>query len=253
MVDTDWADGWHDAFRIELRAQAIGLAWRGWPVLPGTYPTRASDADTASAASNSVQHGALAEAARSGRSTSGAVNSSWCYPEPVHADWHDRIGAHPQRIAAWWTGHPYSLLVATGTVLDAVEVDDELGRHAARLLRATGQPAPIVAVPNGHWLFLTTAGVALPRELSSNDSVRRHGEASWIPLPPTPFQQGIVHWRVKPDVWGWRLPRAQTVHEILARAQSGEQAPSAAGVAQRMCRRPEWSERLPHKTHRPRR
>ncbi|MFD1051801.1 hypothetical protein ACFQ1S_42715, partial [Kibdelosporangium lantanae] len=38
MFQTDWSDSWRGAFRIELRAEAVGLAWRGWPVLPGTYP-----------------------------------------------------------------------------------------------------------------------------------------------------------------------------------------------------------------------
>ena len=38
MLESDWSDSWREAFRIELRAEAIGLASRGWPVLPGTYP-----------------------------------------------------------------------------------------------------------------------------------------------------------------------------------------------------------------------
>ena len=33
----DWSDSWRGAFRIELRAQAIGLAYRGWHVMPGIY------------------------------------------------------------------------------------------------------------------------------------------------------------------------------------------------------------------------
>jgi len=188
MLETDWSDSWRGAFRIELRAEAIGLACHGWPVLPGTFPATAEDA-----------HG------------------SWTGPVPVHADWADRLGAHPSEVAQWWT-QPHSLLVATGKVLDAVEVDDDLGKRAARLLRAVGHPAPIVATPDGRWLFLTTVAGRLPERLAASGVVRLHGEGSWVPLPPTPYQHGVVHWRVKPDVWGWHLPAADAVYSVLTRA-----------------------------------
>ncbi|MFJ8813555.1 bifunctional DNA primase/polymerase [Amycolatopsis thermoflava] len=204
MLDTDWSDSWRGAFRIELRAEAIGLAWHGWPVLPGTFPAQVD------------------------------AEGSWTGPVPVHEDWADRLGAHPNEVAGWWTGQPYSLLVATGTVLDAVEVPDELGKRAARLLRATGHPAPIVATPDGRWLFLTTVADRIPEELATDGEVRWHGQGSWIPLPPTPFQHGVVHWRVKPDVWSWRLPSADAVHSVLARAldQQGSDRTALVGAGQ---------------------
>jgi hypothetical protein len=194
MLDTDWSDSWRGAFRIELRAEAIGLACHGWPVLPGTFPI-----------------------------TSRGGGETWTGPVPLHADWADRLGAHPSEVAEWWA-KPYSLLVATGKVLDAVEVGDALGKRAARLLRATGHPAPIVATPDGRWMFLTTASDRLPERLVASGEVRLHGEGGWVPLPPTPYQHGVVHWRVKPDFWGWRLPAADAVHSVLARAldQTGD-------------------------------
>jgi hypothetical protein len=203
MLDTEWPDSWRGAFRIELRAEAIGLAWRGWPVLPGTSPER--DDDT-------------------------TAGSGWSHPVPVHDDWRQRLGAHPQQVAAWWTGKPYSLLVATGTMVDAVEVDDRVGKRAATLLRASGQPAPIVAMPNGRWLFLTAISGGLPAELAKRDEIRWHGEGSWIPLPPTPFGHGVVHWRVKPEIWGWHLPAPETVHGILVRACAGERIEERAAA-----------------------
>ncbi|RZQ61609.1 bifunctional DNA primase/polymerase [Amycolatopsis suaedae] len=194
MLDTDWSDSWRGAFGIELRAEAIGLAGRGWPVFPGTYPSWPAD-------------------------------GTWQAPVPAHSDWREQLGAHPHKVAAWWTGAQYSLLVATGSVLDAVEVDAVVGKRAACLLRAGGQPAPIIAMPNGRWLFLTLSSAGtLPAALRDDESVRWHGEGSWVPLPPTPFQHGVVHWRVKPEVWGWRLPEAGTVHDVLVRALAGEQA-----------------------------
>jgi hypothetical protein len=197
MLDANWPASWRSAFRIELRAEAIGLAWRGWPVMPGTYPAPV-------------------------RGESDEL--TWRHPVPAQENWRELIGTEPHEVANWFLGRPQSLLVATGTVLNAVEVDDELGRQAARLLRATGHPAPIVALPNGRWLFLTTVTDAFPKPLAANASVQWHGADSWIPLPPTPFQHGVVHWRVKPEVWGWQLPEAEAVYDVLVRALAGGQS-----------------------------
>jgi hypothetical protein len=197
MLDANWPVSWRNAFRIELRAEAIGLAWRGWPVMPGTYPAPVRGEGD---------------------------ELTWRRPVPAQENWRALIGTGPHEVANWFVGQPQSLLVATGTVLNAVEVDDEIGRRAARLLRATGHPAPIVALPNGRWLFLTTATDEFPAGLAANDAIQRHAADSWIPLPPTPFQHGVVHWRVKPEVWGWQLPDAGAVHDVLVRAVAGEQS-----------------------------
>jgi hypothetical protein len=157
---------------------------------------------------------------------------TWRHPEPVQENWRELIGTKPHEVANWFLGRPRSLLVATGTVLNAIEVDDELGRRAARLLRATGHPAPIVALPNGRWLFLTTVTDKFPKPLAANTSVQWHGADSWIPLPPTPFQHGVVHWRVKPEVWGWQLPEAEAVYDVLVRALAGEQLAVALQLAE---------------------
>ncbi|MBV9846162.1 MAG: bifunctional DNA primase/polymerase [Kutzneria sp.] len=210
----DWSDSWRGAFRIELRAEAMNLAWRGWPVLPGTYPTGSH---------------------WSGRD--GVVDEG---PVPVHHDWADRIGTKPEQVAAWWTGQRFSLLVATGYVVDAIEVPADLGRRVATVLRATGVPVPIAATPTGQWLFLTESGRELAPELSGRGDIVLHGSNSWIPLPPTPFQHGVVHWRVKPEVCGGTLPASGIVQEALVEATrlpsgQGEQLdePALAG-AQRL-------------------
>ena len=190
MFQTDWSDSWRGSFRIELRAEAVGLAWRGWPVLPGTYPA--------------------------GAQWAGRENPETDGPVPVHNDWQDRIGTAADEVATWWTGQPYSLLVATGVVLDAIEVDGELGRKAAAVLRTFGMPAPIVATPTGRWMFLTKTGQPLRSELVNH--VTLHGAGSYVPLPPSPFEHGVVHWRVKPEVCGWRLPESAVVQGALADA-----------------------------------
>ncbi|HEV7906564.1 MAG TPA: bifunctional DNA primase/polymerase [Pseudonocardiaceae bacterium] len=193
----EWSDSWRGAFRIELRAEAVGLAWRGWPVLPGTYP-----ADS--------QNGAAQWAGRSGVEQDG--------PVPVHSDWQDRLGTNPDEVAAWWTGRSYSLLVATGLIADAVEVSADLGRRAAVALRAIGIPVPIVASPSGRWSFLVAAGQPLRPDLAEHEDVRHYGEGQYIPLPPTPFQHGVVHWRVKPQICGWNLPQSDIVQDALVEA-----------------------------------
>jgi Bifunctional DNA primase/polymerase, N-terminal len=189
----DWSDSWRGAFRIELRAQAIGLAWRGWPVMPGTYPA--------------------------GEQWAGGVELEQSGPRPVHEDWAERVGADAETVAQWWNGGTYSLLVATGTVLDAIEVGDDLGRRTAAVLRSDGQPVPIAATPSGRWLFLTKSGQPLRPELS--DAVL-HGADSWIPLPPSAYLHGIVHWRVRPEVCGWELPSSEVVQDAMLRAASAD-------------------------------
>jgi hypothetical protein len=203
MLEMDWSDNWRRAFRVELRAQAIGLAWRRWPVLPGTYPAGAH------------------WAGRDGMQDSG--------PAPVHKDWQERIGTQPEQVASWWAGRPYSLLLATGATLDAIEVGSALGTGAARALRTLGMPVPIIATPTGRWIFLTKPGHRVADALAGQGDVVVHGKDSWVPLPPTQFQHGVVHWRVRPEVCGWQIPEAHVVQDALLDAI----ATRAAGAATR--------------------
>jgi hypothetical protein len=203
MLEMDWSDNWRRAFRVELRAQAIGLAWRRWPVLPGTYPA--------------------------GTHWAGGDGMQDTGPVPVHTDWKERIGTKPELVAGWWAGRqPYSLLLATGVTFDAIEVGSQLGTGAARVLRSVGLPVPIVGTPTGRWLFLTKTSDRVARELAEHDDIVVHGQGSCVPLPPTQFQHGVVHWRVRPEVCGWQMPEAHVVHDALldaiARGAAGVQA-----------------------------
>lgn len=202
----DWSDSWRGAFRIELRAQAIGHAYRGWPVLPGTYP-----------AGSRWVGGSQPD--QTGPSSTNNANPSPVHmtgPSPVREDWPERIGASAEEVGEWWNGEAFSVLVATGTVLNAIEVGAELGRRTASVLRCAGQPVPIAATPQGRWLFLTAPGE--PSGLSGHDDIVLHGAGSWIPLPPTAFEHGIVHWRVRPEVCGWELPAPHVIQDAMIRA-----------------------------------
>ena len=203
MLEMDWSDNWRRAFRVELRAQAIGFAWRRWPVLPGTYPAGAH------------------WAGRDGVRDDG--------PMPVHKDWQDRIGTQPEQVASWWAGQPYSLLLATGFTVDAVEVGSVLGTAAARVLRSIGMPVPIIGTPTGRWLFLTKPSRQVADALTGHADIVVHGKNSWVPLPPTQFQHGVVHWRVRPEVCGWEIPEAHLVHDALLDAVANRRVGVATG------------------------
>ncbi|MBA8826548.1 hypothetical protein FHX42_003927 [Saccharopolyspora lacisalsi] len=198
----DWsADGWRGAFRVESRVEAMELTSRGWPVLPGTYPTNSGWAG---------REGEHAEDARG--------------PVPIHRDWRQRIDTRPDEVVSWWSGEPYSLLLATGPGVEALEVGTELGRRTAAVLRGLDVLVPIVATPGGRWYFLTRGGQRLCSELDTEPDVRLHGEGSWVPMPPTVFPVGLVHWRVKPHMCGWRLPDPELVQNALCAGQPGEAA-----------------------------
>lgn len=203
MLEMDWSDSWRRAFRVELRAQAIGLAWRRWPVLPGTYPAGG-------------HWGGRPDAPDSG-------------PVPVHDDWQERIGTTPEDVAGWWTGRPYNLLLATGVTLDAVEVGSGLGTRVARVLRSMGMPVPIIGTPNGRWLFLTQTSPSLADGLAGHPEIVVHAAGSWVSLPPSQFEHGVVHWRVRPEVCGWHLPEAHVVQDAVLDALAGDRAGAANG------------------------
>jgi len=200
----DWTETWRDAFRTELRAEAIGLAWHGWPVLPGTYPE--------------------------GSRWVGRPGTPQDGPIPLHDDWLELAGNDPKKVASLWTGRPYSLLLATGFTLDALDVPAELGRRIATELRAIGLVAPIAATPAGRWLFPVMTGGPLGSELNGHPEVVLHGRGSWVPLPPSPFVHGVVHWRVKPEVAGWHVPRSSDVQQAVVDALYNER-PTEAGTA----------------------
>jgi hypothetical protein len=203
MLEMDWSDNWRRAFRVELRAQAIGFAWRRWPVLPGTYPAGAH------------------WAGRDGVQDAG--------PVPVQQDWQERIGTPADQVATWWTGKPYSLLLATGFTVDAIEVGSGLGTAAARVLRSIGMPVPIIGTPAGRWLFLTKSGQRVAESFAGHDDIVVHGAGSWVPLPPTQFQHGVVHWRVRPEVCGWEIPQTHIVKDAMLDAIATRSAGASTG------------------------
>src|SRR5207244_12980702 len=79
--------------------------------------------------------------------------------------------------------------------------------------RALGLPDASTATPGRRWLFLVKHRDKLAADLAGHATL--HGWGDWITIPPSPYQQGVAHWRVKPDVCGWRLPESAFVQEVL--------------------------------------
>jgi Bifunctional DNA primase/polymerase, N-terminal len=193
----DWTDTWRDAFRTELRAEAIGFARHGWPVVPGSYPRGSHWVGTPSSpCTKTGHHGAI----------------------PVHADWAQLAGCGPERVAELWLGQPFSVLLATGMGIDALDLPAELGRATAIGLRVAGIPVPIAATPTGRWLFPVIGAGALHFALAEHPDVVLHAQGGWVPLPPSPCLPGVVHWRIKPEMCSWELPRLDKVTDAVLAA-----------------------------------
>ncbi|AOS61137.1 bifunctional DNA primase/polymerase [Actinoalloteichus hymeniacidonis] len=196
----DWSASWRDAFRIELRAEAIGLAGRAWPVFPGTY---------------------LDDSLPAGNQWVGRTGHAEHGPVPVREDWRAQLPATLTDNMSWWAARPYSLLLATGLGIDVIEVDAELGRAVAGALRRTGRLVPTLATPDGRWLFLVESGAPMHSELAEREGILLHAADSWVPLAPSPLTHGVVHWRVKPETCDWNLLPSDEVQAIVAEVALG--------------------------------
>ncbi|MGH3625123.1 MAG: bifunctional DNA primase/polymerase, partial [Sciscionella sp.] len=111
----------------EIRTAAMDLAEHGWPVLTGTYQ--------------------LAE------------HSGWLGKpgamglEPVADLWTMAATTDPTVALEWWTRRPYSVLLACGNRVDALEIPATHGECALGHLRASGHLGPIAVTPFGTWLL----------------------------------------------------------------------------------------------------
>jgi hypothetical protein len=129
-----------------------------------------------------------------------------------------RAAAHEYSDRGWPVvgGCDTGLLMATGTVLDVLEVPAPVGQRVCAHLRAAGHAYPVAATPTGTWWFPVTPGAVLPRALRSHAVLRTDGDA--VLAPPSETPDGHVHWRVAPVLSGYRPSPAGTVLEAVAAA-----------------------------------
>ncbi|MFC5995677.1 hypothetical protein ACFQE5_15785 [Pseudonocardia hispaniensis] len=126
------------------------------------------------------------------------------------------------------------VMLATGTVLDIVEVPAELGRRACATLRSRGLVVPVAATPQGTWWFPMSPGIGLPPELSLRPDIVLHTDGAGVLAPPTEGPQGWVHWRVAPARTAYRVPDAAIIVGALADAvRSQPRIDQLPGIPQR--------------------
>lgn len=172
----------------EYRDAAADYASHGWPVLPGTYQL---DGDA-------EWYG-----------KPGAMGL-----EPAAATW--AVGSTTDAAVAleWWTRRPYSVLMACGAAVDAVEVRSDHGSRSRARLAERGALGPIVATPFGRWLLLVKSGGELREELAAA-AARLRAQGEWIPLPPSARTGAPYRWVVHPTACSWTLPDPSWVQVSL--------------------------------------
>jgi hypothetical protein len=187
-----WWNSSRAVYGTELRAGAICLVDHGWPVVPGTW----------------WQSGGWR-----GLPDTAGLESVPAVPQGVAAASTDLA-----QVGRWWSEAPYSVLLATGDVLDVIEVPARMGRRMAGTLRSIGVVVPLAATPTGRWWFpVSPGGPDLPESLVDADAIR-HGAGSWVIAPPSECADGLVHWRVQPASCGWRLPPSELVQSAAVEA-----------------------------------
>ena len=178
---------WWDSSRVgygrQLQSAAVGLAEHAWPVLPGTFWE-----------------------GRAWCGRPGSRSASQAGPLPIPASGLAAATTDPARAAAWWSGLPYSILVATGTTVDVIEVAATVGRQVRTILRARGVTAPALSTTAGRWRFAVRAGQPLRPELDAQPEVMLYGRGSYIVAPPSDDAHGAQRWEIGPWACRWQLP-----------------------------------------------
>ncbi|HTK67441.1 MAG TPA: bifunctional DNA primase/polymerase [Pseudonocardia sp.] len=199
-----WWNSSRAVYGAELRAGAQCLVDHGWPVVPGTWwqggAWRGIPAEPVGGLTIDLSRAAGWDSVPA---VSGGVSSATC---------------DSSQVSLWWSRSPYSVLLATGSTLDVVEMPAYLGRRVASTLRRVGVVAALAATPSGRWWLPVTPGSALYPELAAHTEVVVHGPGSWVIAPPSEMEDGLVHWRVPPSASGWRLPESELVQSAVAEA-----------------------------------
>ncbi|GAA1768339.1 bifunctional DNA primase/polymerase [Luedemannella helvata] len=188
--------------RSLLRRAALRYADHEWPVLPGAFLDR-------------------------GRYSCGPMCPTVaCHPAVNGTP--GEVSYERDELEQWWSAAAFSVLFATGTAFDVIEVPAALGAAA----RDAAPPGPVAVNPNGHWMFFVAPGDALRPELAKRLDMVLHGSGSWVPAPPTYTPLGRVHWEVSPESVGWRLPWTYAVqHAIVGALPAARPAPATTAPA----------------------
>lgn len=189
-----WWDNSRVGYGTQLQSAAVGLATHGWPVLPGTF--------------------------WQGRGWYGRPGgeASQAGPLPISASGLAAASTDAARVADWWSGPPYSILVATGTVVDVIEVDATVGRRVRATLRARGVTAPAVSTTAGRWRFAVKAGRPIRPELGAHPDILLYGRGAFVVAPPSDDAEGAQRWEIGPWACRWQLPDSYDVQYAVLTA-----------------------------------
>lgn len=174
------------------RRQAGRYVEAGWPVLPGAWWDRR-------------------------RYRCGGVE---CGVSGLHVAGHHSgpvIGSASVESGARWSDRPCTLMLATGSVIDVLELP---ARASAAVESALVLGVPVARLPTGRWLlFAATAdgGVSSGAPVDPRrDGLLLHGRGSLVPLPPSRLPHGRVRWRRRPELEvGGLVPVADLVDRVV--------------------------------------
>jgi Bifunctional DNA primase/polymerase, N-terminal len=173
--------------RLRLRRAATAYAQHGWPVVAGACVL--GDRFTCGLGCQTVE----------------------CHP--AVSPWEEHATTDVSAIAETWQIKPLSVLLATGTAFDVLEVPADVASLAAPGTAARG---PVACTPSDRWMFLVRAGGRLSSELATGHRAVLHTDRSWIPAPPLRAPSGgRVRWAVTPRAAGWRVPSLDEVQEAI--------------------------------------
>ncbi|MGH3492524.1 MAG: bifunctional DNA primase/polymerase [Sciscionella sp.] len=173
----------------DIRDAAVHYVEQGWSVQPGTYQVDGSPCWHGSADAVGLQ----------------PIAPAWSAAGITDA-------AHAREV---WTRRPYSILMACGPVVDALQVPAALGALVIHDLRAARCLPPIIAGPFDTWLLLIAPGEPMLLELVLQRGIRVHGRGQWIVLPSTAFGRRPYRWRMHPRAVNWSVPPARAVQRIV--------------------------------------
>lgn len=120
-------------------------------------------------------------------------------------------------VAARWSELPHTVLLATGSVVDALELP-ALAIDAVQDAGALG--VPVARLPTGGWLLFAATAEGGTDSWAPIDPQRKglllHGRRSLVPLPPSLLAQGRVRWRSRPELDPNRLlPVVDLLRRVL--------------------------------------
>ena len=149
--------------RLVLRRAALRYAAHGWAVTPGACFT-----------------GHRFACHRPGCPITG------CHP--AIDSWADDAATDPARVAGWWRDRPYTVLLATGSAFDVLEVPAALG---LRVLGATRLHAGLLGPDNVNSPASAPETMRLQVRTLSTGMPAASGAAGYSPTPRSHRPQGV--------------------------------------------------------------